>query len=109
MNMNSTLSGKSIFEKWSNCLLNISWLLSIDIMMDSFSSIPHHSLYARTLSRIPDELADHVTILHQGRIQQSGTPKEILARPANAFVSDFLDLLIQILQTSNAKRSGGPA
>jgi len=38
------------------------------------------------------ELADHVTILHQGKIQQSGTPKEILARPANAFVSDFLDL-----------------
>ncbi|NBU69034.1 MAG: ATP-binding cassette domain-containing protein, partial [Verrucomicrobia bacterium] len=31
------------------------------------------------------ELADHVTILHQGKIQQSGTPKEILARPANAF------------------------
>ncbi|NBR46804.1 MAG: sulfate ABC transporter ATP-binding protein [Verrucomicrobia bacterium] len=38
------------------------------------------------------ELADHVTILHQGKIQQSGTPKEILARPANAFVTDFLDL-----------------
>jgi len=38
------------------------------------------------------ELADHVTILHQGKIQQSGTPKEILARPANAFVADFLDL-----------------
>ena len=38
------------------------------------------------------ELADHVTILHQGKIQQSGTPKEILARPANDFVADFLDL-----------------
>ena len=38
------------------------------------------------------ELADHVVILHEGRIQQSGTPKEILTRPANAFVSDFLDL-----------------
>lgn len=38
------------------------------------------------------ELADHVTILHQGQIQQSGTPEEILARPANAFVVDFLSL-----------------
>lgn len=38
------------------------------------------------------ELADHVTILHQGKIQQTGTPEEILARPANAFVADFLDL-----------------
>ena len=38
------------------------------------------------------ELADHVTILHQGQIQQSGTPEEILARPANAFVADFLDI-----------------
>jgi sulfate transport system ATP-binding protein len=38
------------------------------------------------------ELADHVTILHQGKIQQSGTPKEILARPANDFVADFLSL-----------------
>ena len=38
------------------------------------------------------ELADHVTILHQGKIQQTGTPEEILARPANAFVADFLSL-----------------
>ena len=38
------------------------------------------------------ELADHVTILHQGQIQQSGTPEEILARPANSFVADFLSL-----------------
>ena len=40
------------------------------------------------------ELADHVTILHQGQIQQSGTPEEILARPANAFVVDFLSLQV---------------
>jgi len=38
------------------------------------------------------ELADHVVILHEGKIQQSGTPKEILTRPSNAFVADFLDL-----------------
>ena len=38
------------------------------------------------------ELADHVTILHQGKIQQTGTPEEILARPANAFVADFVEV-----------------
>jgi sulfate transport system ATP-binding protein len=38
------------------------------------------------------ELADHVTILHQGKIQQSGTPEEITARPANPFVVEFLGL-----------------
>ena len=38
------------------------------------------------------ELADHVVILHEGKIQQSGTPKEIQSRPANPFVSDFLGL-----------------
>lgn len=36
------------------------------------------------------ELADHVVILHEGKIQQSGTPKEITSSPANTFVSDFL-------------------
>ena len=38
------------------------------------------------------ELADHVVILHEGKIQQSGTPKEIQSRPATPFVSDFLGL-----------------
>ncbi len=38
------------------------------------------------------ELADHIVILHEGKIQQAGTPHEILSRPANRFVAEFLDL-----------------
>jgi sulfate transport system ATP-binding protein len=37
------------------------------------------------------ELADRVAILNGGRIEQVGTPKEILERPATAFVRSFLD------------------
>jgi len=35
-------------------------------------------------------LSDRVVIMHQGRIQQIGTPQEIYARPANRFVADFI-------------------
>src|SRR5690606_22722112 len=37
------------------------------------------------------ELADRLVVLHQGRVQQIGTPDEILDTPANAFVLRFLD------------------
>ena len=36
------------------------------------------------------ELADRVAILHQGRLQQVGTPAEVYDHPATAFVCDFL-------------------
>jgi sulfate transport system ATP-binding protein len=36
------------------------------------------------------ELADRVVVLNQGRIEQIGTPEEIYARPASAFVFDFV-------------------
>lgn len=35
-------------------------------------------------------LADRVTIMHEGRVQQSATPDELRRAPANAFVADFL-------------------
>lgn len=35
-------------------------------------------------------LSDRVVIMHQGRIQQIGTPQEIYARPVNRFVADFI-------------------
>jgi sulfate transport system ATP-binding protein len=41
------------------------------------------------------ELADEVVILHEGAIQQTGSPPEILAAPANPFVADFLGLAPQ--------------
>ena len=35
-------------------------------------------------------LADQVAIMHQGRLEQAGTPLEILERPAGDFVRDFV-------------------
>ncbi|MGI4874463.1 MAG: ATP-binding cassette domain-containing protein [Janthinobacterium lividum] len=48
------------------------------------------------------ELADRIMLLHQGRIQQLGTPRELLLQPANDFVRSFfqagrLELLLQVL------------
>jgi sulfate transport system ATP-binding protein len=36
------------------------------------------------------ELADEVVVLHEGRIEQIGTPREIYDQPASAFVCEFL-------------------
>jgi sulfate transport system ATP-binding protein len=36
------------------------------------------------------QLADRIAILHTGRIAQIGTPADIRARPATAFVTEFL-------------------
>ncbi|HTA66283.1 MAG TPA: sulfate/molybdate ABC transporter ATP-binding protein [Xanthomonadaceae bacterium] len=36
------------------------------------------------------ELADRVVVMRDGRIQQDGTPEQVYAEPANAFVYDFL-------------------
>lgn len=35
------------------------------------------------------QLADRLCVLNKGRIQQIGTPTEVLRRPANTFVSEF--------------------
>jgi len=36
------------------------------------------------------ELADLICLLHEGRLQQLGTPRELLFEPANDFVAQFL-------------------
>jgi sulfate transport system ATP-binding protein len=36
------------------------------------------------------EVADHVVVMNQGRIEQMGTPAQVFEHPANAFVMDFL-------------------
>jgi sulfate transport system ATP-binding protein len=36
------------------------------------------------------EVADRVVVLHQGRVEQVGSPAEVFEHPANAFVMDFL-------------------
>jgi spermidine/putrescine ABC transporter ATP-binding subunit len=35
-------------------------------------------------------LADRVAIMHHGRLEQSGTPRDVYARPRSVFVADFL-------------------
>src|SRR5579884_1894103 len=35
-------------------------------------------------------LSDRMAVLHQGTIQQEGTPKEIYAKPAHLFVAEFI-------------------
>lgn len=35
-------------------------------------------------------LADRLVVLRNGRMQQAGAPEEVYARPANAFVADFM-------------------
>jgi sulfate transport system ATP-binding protein len=36
------------------------------------------------------EVADHIVVMNKGRIEQEGSPDEVFANPANAFVTDFL-------------------
>ncbi len=38
------------------------------------------------------EVADRVVLLHQGKVEQVGTPEEIFRAPASAFVSEFLEI-----------------
>lgn len=44
-------------------------------------------------------LADRMAVLHNGRLQQVGTPQAVLAAPANAFVADFFKDVIAAQQT----------
>jgi sulfate transport system ATP-binding protein len=39
------------------------------------------------------EIADRVAVIHQGKIEQLGTPEELLGAPANDFVREFLSEL----------------
>lgn len=38
------------------------------------------------------DLCDRVCLMDEGRVQQIGTPKELLLSPANTFVDDFFDM-----------------
>ena len=45
------------------------------------------------------ELADRVAVLHRGRLEQVGTPDEILDRPASAFVAGFIGEAVRLPAT----------
>jgi iron(III) transport system ATP-binding protein len=38
-------------------------------------------------------LSDQIAVMHHGRLQQFGTPREVYARPANRIVADFMGLV----------------
>ncbi len=44
-------------------------------------------------------VADRVAVMRAGRIEQVGTPEELYARPATAFVADFVGLSNRVLGT----------
>ncbi len=47
--------------------------------------VTHDQLEAMTMS-------DRIAIMHEGALQQLATPKEVYARPANAFVAGFIGM-----------------
>jgi len=38
-------------------------------------------------------LSDHIAVMHDGRLQQYGTPREVYCEPANQIVADFMGLV----------------
>jgi ABC-type Fe3+/spermidine/putrescine transport system ATPase subunit len=35
-------------------------------------------------------MSDHIAVMHQGKLEQSGTPQDVYRRPASRFVAEFL-------------------
>ncbi len=55
-------------------------------------------------------LADRIAVMHQGELQQVGTPGEILNDPANAFVAGFVgEPAMNFLDVEIRMEDGGPA
>jgi spermidine/putrescine ABC transporter ATP-binding subunit len=50
-------------------------------------------------------MSDRIAVMHQGRLQQVGTPEEIYERPQNRFVADFVGVC-NFLECRIAKRDG---
>ena len=51
-------------------------------------------------------LSDEIAVLHRGRLQQFGSPREVYARPANRIVADFMGL-VNLLAATLISVSGG--
>ena len=51
-------------------------------------------------------LSDRIAVMHQGRLQQYGAPREVYRRPANRVVADFMGLL-NLLPAKIRQNGGG--
>jgi iron(III) transport system ATP-binding protein len=52
-------------------------------------------------------LSDRIAVMHQGRLQQYGTPREVYRRPANRVVADFMGLVNFVPAQVRETPSGG--
>ncbi|MCO5064974.1 MAG: ABC transporter ATP-binding protein [Rhizobiaceae bacterium] len=50
-------------------------------------------------------LADRIVIMHEGRLQQVGSPTEVYARPANLFVAQFVGSPVMNIAAADVKSS----
>ncbi len=50
------------------------------------------------------ELADEIVVMHEGQVQQVGTPEEVYANPANEFVFGFLGNVNRVRSGSEGPR-----
>lgn len=50
-------------------------------------------------------LADRIVIMHEGRLQQVGSPTEVYARPANLFVAQFVGSPVMNIAPAEVKSS----
>jgi iron(III) transport system ATP-binding protein len=55
-------------------------------------------------------LSDRVAVMHEGKLQQVGTPRQVYVRPANAVVADFMGLVnlvsARVLDAANGDSDG---
>jgi len=54
-------------------------------------------------------MADRIVVMHDGRIEQIGTPLELYDRPANLFVAQFIGSPAMNVVEGTLKREGGAA
>jgi multiple sugar transport system ATP-binding protein len=54
-------------------------------------------------------LADRIVIMHEGILQQVGTPSEVYAHPANLFVAQFVGSPVMNVATASVSEAGGAA
>ena len=60
-------------------------------LRDLHARTGHTTLFVTHDQEEAFELADRVVILNQGRVEQMGSPADIVERPASPFVADFVE------------------